>query len=113
MSKGELTRVRLSNMHVHAQRVIEVLQVKNPKYGDSWKSRGGYSAFNNLDRKWSRVETLAEQHHYDIFAAIEATRDQPDGMLESLKDLMGYVVLILDEMEKLTTEDELDETFKS
>lgn len=101
MSKGEIVGRRLRNMVTHALNVVRTLRVKNPKYGDSWKSKGGFSAFFNLDRKWSRVETLAAQYHYDVFAAIQATKDQPDGMLEALKDLCGYGLLVLEDQEKL------------
>lgn len=97
--KGEILGERLRNMLAHALGVVKTLRIKNPKYGDSWKSRGGKSAYTNIERKWSRVQHLAEQHGDDIFAAIDATRGEPDGMLESLKDLLGYGVLILDEKE--------------
>jgi hypothetical protein len=97
-SKGEIDVQREGNMRSLCSAVIETLKVKNPKYGDSWKAYGGFSAFMNLARKWSRVENLAKQYHYDIFAALEATHGQPDGMLEALADLMGYDILVLDEM---------------
>src|ERR1041385_8547973 len=97
MGKGMLSVERRANMTAIAGHVIDVLGVKNPKYGESWKSKGGFSAFFNLDRKWSRVETLAAKYDYDIFAAIDATAGQPDGMIEALSDLMGYDMLILDD----------------
>lgn len=101
--KGELTPERLDNMEAHAKSIIAVLRIKNPKYGDSWKSHGGFSAFFNTQRKWSRIENLASKHGYDIFAAMHATARDPDGMAEALKDLIGYGLLILDECEKLTS----------
>jgi hypothetical protein len=96
--KGAITVERENNMTRICKIIVEVLKIKNPKYGDSWKAKGGYSAFFNLDRKWSRVEHLASQHGYDIFAAMRATHGQPDGMEEALRDLLGYGVLTLDEL---------------
>lgn len=95
--KGEIDGERLERMKYLTDLIVETLKIKNPKYGDSWKSKGGFSAFFNLDRKWSRIETLAAQHNYDIFAAAAATQGQPDGMLEALHDLMGYGLLILED----------------
>ena len=98
--KGTITVERGNNMTRIAEQVVGVLKVKNPKYGDSWKSHGGFSAFFNMQRKWSRVEHLASQHGYDIFKAIQATAGQPDGMEEALRDLMGYDLLVLDDQFK-------------
>ena len=99
-TKGEITGERLRNLWAYALSVVHVLRIKNPKYGDSWKQYGGYSAFMNLARKWSRIEHLASQHNYDIFAAIMATKGQPDGMEESLRDLEGYGLLILEDQSR-------------
>lgn len=95
--RGELSRARADNMMQMAQHVVEVLKVKNPKYGESWKQYEGFSAFMNLARKWSRLENLASKHNYDIFAAIQATVGEEDGMLEAMLDFMGYELLILDD----------------
>lgn len=95
--KGTISVERAMNMEKICHQAVEVLKIKNPKYGDSWKSHGGFSAFFNMQRKWSRVEHLASQHGYDIFRAIQATAGQPDGMEEALRDLMGYDILILDD----------------
>lgn len=96
--KGTISVERANNMERLCKLAVEVLKTKNPKYGDSWKSHGGFSAFFNMHRKWSRVEHLAAQHGYDVFAALEATAGEPDGMEEALRDLMGYDILVLDEM---------------
>lgn len=95
--KGTIDGERLLNLRAHADKVIKTLQVKNPKYGDSWKSHGGFSAFFNTQRKWSRVENLARKYNYDLFAALRETDHEPDGMEETLKDLIGYALLALDE----------------
>lgn len=95
--KGTITGERLDNIIAHAMNVVQTLQIKNPKYGDSWKSHGGFSAFFNTQRKWSRVENLASKYKFDLFAALRETDDEPDGMEETLKDLIGYALLALDE----------------
>lgn len=102
--KGELSRERIGNMNQICQCVIDTLAKKNPKYGESWKSKGGFSAFFNLDRKWSRVENLAREHNYDIFAAIDATGTEEDGMIDALCDLLGYTLLALDDRCAVTEE---------
>ena len=76
-----------------ADEIVRILAEKDDAYGSSWKSRGGYSAFFQLDRKWSRLEQMAEGSKYDIFMAILDYQDGPD----TLKDLIGYALLILSE----------------
>lgn len=105
MSKGELTQERKDNMSRLSEYVIDVLATKNPKYGESWKSHGGHSAFFNMQRKFSRIETLASRHGYDIFQAIDATKLEPDGMVESILDEIGYLLLILDEKCRARSDD--------
>lgn len=95
--KGELSREREQNMERICHRVIATLRLKNPKYGESWKSHGGFSAFFNMQRKFSRIDNLSRMHGYDIFHALNVTGDQPDGMIETILDEIGYLLLILDE----------------
>ena len=65
-----------------------------------WKSHGGFSAFFNLDRKFSRVETASKIHDYDVFMAC---RELPL-TLDGLKDLVGYSLLIIAEVAELYEE---------
>ena len=76
-----------------ADEVVEILAEKDDSYGSSWKAHGGFSAFFNLDRKFSRIETMAENQQYDLFEAITIEIDGPD----ALKDLIGYALLTLSE----------------
>ena len=76
-----------------ADEVVEVLAVKDDQYGSSWKSYGGFSAFFNLDRKFSRVQNMSQEQKFDLFAAIHMNPDGPD----ALKDLIGYALLTLSE----------------
>jgi hypothetical protein len=76
-----------------ADEVVEILAEKDDQYGSSWKSHGGFSAFFNLDRKYSRIENMSQEQKYDLFAAIHINPDGPD----ALKDLIGYALLTLSE----------------
>jgi len=76
-----------------ADEVVEILAEKDDAYGSSWKAHGGFSAFFNLDRKYSRIENMAEGQNYDLFEAIQMEVDGPD----ALKDLIGYALLTLSE----------------
>jgi hypothetical protein len=83
--------------------VVATLARKNPRYGESWKARGGTSAYENLARKWSRVQTTAEAHDGDVFSAIVSEGNMPDGIVDSLLDLMGYSILILEDQCNVVT----------
>ena len=76
-----------------ADEIVEILAVKDDAYGSSWKSHGGFSAFFQLDRKYSRIERMAKASHYDLFMAM---LDYPDGP-DTMKDLIGYALLTLSE----------------
>lgn len=80
-----------------ANEVVQILVKKDDAYGSSWKGHGGFSAFFNLHRKYSRVENMAAEFKYDLF---EAMRTYPDGP-DSLKDLVGYALLTLSETHPL------------
>lgn len=82
-----------SKLRAIANEVVDLLVEKDPAYGSSWKAHGGFSAFFNLHRKYSRVENMAEQHQFDLFEAVATFPDGPD----SLKDLIGYALLTLSE----------------
>lgn len=83
-----------------ADEIVQTIIKKDEAYGSSWKSHGGYSAFFNLDRKYSRVEAGASQFQYDLF---KATIELEEGR-DSLEDLIAYALLTL--METSETEGE-------
>lgn len=84
----------LEKMLVTMKEIVSTIQVKDKAYGSSWKSHGGFSAFFNLDRKYSRVENMAREEDWNIFAAMMVNpADGPD----ALKDLIAYALLILSE----------------
>ncbi len=74
-----------------ADEIVQTIIKKDEAYGSSWKSHGGYSAFFNLDRKYSRVEAGAEQFQFDLF---KATIELEEGR-DSLEDLIAYALLTL------------------
>lgn len=101
-------------------------------YGDSWKKRGGVGAFMMLARKWDRLENrltnppqvvddyddpadhangMRQSHPafitYDIFNAI-ASDDRPEGIINDIRDLRRYLVLVEAEMmvEEMVPEEE-------
>lgn len=81
-------------------------------YGDSWKKRGGVSAFMMCARKWDRLEKAMTDEvilrraddsadmvvsDYDIFNRIAAD-PRPEGIIDDIRDLRRYLVLIEAEM---------------
>lgn len=73
---------------------VKVLEEKGRAYGSSWRKRGGVGAFMMLARKWDRVETQCEELGYDIFKALEGANDIPDGLLDDIRDLRRYLLLV-------------------
>lgn len=67
-------------------------------YGNSWKERGGFSAFMNLDRKWARlVKQVQREPMYDLFAHI-ANDPRAEGIIDDIRDLRRYLLLVEAEM---------------
>lgn len=63
---------------------------RDKTYGSSWRKRGGIGAFMMLARKWDRLETVLEKHHFDIFfGALELPT-----VLNDLRDLRRYLLLV-------------------
>ena len=92
---------------------------KGKHYGDSWKKRGGVGAFMMLARKWDRIEQRMQHRAcfktgpgvaddvppYDIFGHIRAdTRDE--GLLDDIRDLRSYLLLVESEIARLNVEKE-------
>jgi hypothetical protein len=78
-------------------RDIGFVLAKEAEYGRSWMRRGGIGAFMMAARKWDRLEHAVAMNGYDIFAAIG--KDQrPDGIMDDIRDLRNYLLLIEEEM---------------
>ena len=79
---------------------VTELLLAQKKYGDSWRKRGGWEAFANLSRKWDRIELACAKHKYDLFLAIDECRASDgtlggkDGLLDDLRDLRRYLLLV-------------------
>ena len=82
-----------ARLQTTADEIVRILSIKDDQYGSSWKAYGGFSAFFNLQRKWSRIENMSQEQKYDLFTAVHVNPDGPD----ALKDLVGYSLLTLSE----------------
>ena len=77
-----------------AMQDVEVLMKKGQSYGSSWRKRGGVGAFMMLARKWDRIEQQCSEAGYDIFKIIEDGKEIPDGLLDDIRDLRRYLLLV-------------------
>jgi hypothetical protein len=78
-------------------------------YGDSWKRRGGVGAFMMLARKWDRIENQTQKQGYDVFKAIELDPSNT-GILDDIRDLRRYLLLVEAEMMVRLVEDEFGQS---
>ena len=72
----------------------EELEIKEQTYGDSWRQRGGVGAFMMLARKWDRIENQCAKEGYDIFAVLEGRLRIQDGLIDDIRDLRRYLLLV-------------------
>jgi hypothetical protein len=79
-----------------ATEIVRLLEEKGKFYGDSWRKRGGPGAFMVMARKWDRIENICGPQGYDIFKALNA---DSGGVRDDVKDLIGYLLLILEATE--------------
>ena len=79
-----------------ATSIVETVERKDKEYGASWKKRGGVGAYMMLARKWDRIENISKGQHYDIFQALS---DNTGDVRDDVRDLVGYLLLVLDHME--------------
>lgn len=88
-----MNQAQHEKMLLTMQEIIATIEIKDKAYGSSWKAHGGFSAFFNLDRKYSRIENMAKEHNYNLFDAVWSCAEGPD----TLKDLIAYALLTLSE----------------
>jgi hypothetical protein len=76
------------------------LEEAEKSYGDSWKKRGGVGAFMMLARKWDRIaqQNSMKNTGYDIFKAIKQDNYSETGLLDDIRDLRRYLLLVEAEM---------------
>lgn len=87
-----------------AMRDVEVLEQKNKEYGDSWKKRGGIGAFMMLARKWDRLHEQVSKSNFDVLLAAEID-SREEGVLDDIRDLRRYLLLVETEICKDLYED--------
>lgn len=74
---------------------LATLKEKERTYQGSWKKRGGVGAFMMLARKWDRLEAMVRgEFGYDLFEAIEQTQSNGESLLETIRDLRCYLILV-------------------
>jgi len=78
---------------IATQDVTELMK-KDASYGGSWKRRGGVGAFMMLARKWDRLEKQCEEQGYDVFKAVLQDDSIADGVIDDLRDLRRYLMLV-------------------
>ena len=90
---GEDYSFIINEVHTLAIEDTEQLHISEQSYGDSWRKRGGIGAFMMLARKWDRLEKQVEEHGWDVFSAIKCD-ERPEGILDDIKDLRRYLLLV-------------------
>lgn len=83
----------LKHLEGIAAKDAQGLQRAHRHYGNSWKKRGGVSAFMMIARKWDRLEKYCEEHGYDIFKAMNED-DRSEGIIDDIRDIRRYFMLI-------------------
>lgn len=73
------------------------------EYGSSWCKRGGVGAYMTMVRKVDRMEERVKRHGYDVFLALEK-EGYRDGLLDDIRDLRRYLMLIEAEHARLQSE---------
>lgn len=74
--------------------ILFLVARKNHEYGASWRKRGGVDSFMMLARKWDRIENQVQAHGWNILKLCED--DRADGPRDDLRDLIGYLMLVLE-----------------
>lgn len=79
--------------------IADLLLKKDAEYGGSWQRRGGVGAYMMLVRKSDRMEQQVLKYGYDIFKACQsADLTTTENLVDTLKDQVGYGLLILAEL---------------
>ena len=107
-SKSELEALYpwLAGLKPLADGMVEQLYEKEAAYGGSWQKRGGQGAYMMTCRKTDRIEIIAKRNGYDIF---EAIRNNDGDVVDDIKDLITYYMLILSHA---SISEKVDETEK-
>ena len=79
---------------------ISCLLVAREHYGDSWKRRGGVGAYMMLARKWDRLENAVRKSGWDVFASVRDDSRTIDGVIDDIRDLRRYLLLVESELKE-------------
>lgn len=81
------------------------VNLKNIQYGESWCRRGGQQAFAVIWRKADRIESILQQMNngFDIF---EAWRKNPGDVIDDIRDLRRYLLLLEEYMTRPEVENQ-------
>lgn len=63
-------------------------------YGESWYQREGAGAFFMLARKWDRIEKRMKDEGYKSMIEVLKADRRAEGMIDDLRDLRRYLVLV-------------------
>ena len=83
----------INRIQVISEEDVRCLRMKDAEYGGSWLKRGGVGAYMMAARKIDRLEVQVEKHGYDVLAAATAD-DRQEGILDDIRDLRRYLMLI-------------------
>ena len=98
------TKADYTEMEAIAVEDVAVLEIKGQTYGDSWRQRGGVGAFMMLARKWDRLENQCKEAGYDILTLAEKEYGRPDGIMDDIRDLRRYLLLVEQRVQTLVRE---------
>jgi len=88
---------------------VEGILVAEKEYNSSWRKYGGFSAFMNLDRKWSRIVTAVKANpDKNIFTLVKDDL-RAEGIIDDMRDLRRYLILVEAEIHR--PESELAEAY--
>lgn len=75
-----------------AQHDVDMVLPRDTQYKGSWQKRGGNGVFDNLARKWDRIESACADTHYDLMLAFHSDPG-PTGLIDDIRDLRRYLLL--------------------
>lgn len=108
---GEYTPARAADLFDAIElRMIAILSAvaksvtaKNREYNESWFKRGGVGAYMMLARKIDRMENYVQPHGFDILKALAADT-RPEGIIDDIQDLIGYLGLVLEKHQSMSAQ---------
>lgn len=88
---------KLNNLEEVSRDVSQLVRSKSEGYGYSWRKRGDVTAFNNLARKFDRIENLMMSVSGDASPGLIAARDG-EPFIDTLVDMAAYSLMWLSKL---------------